>query len=119
MKSRLSVSRLRESYVDTLSKLYHYSTSIYEKNRQSVLTGTDLAYTFGEFKRTTDGISKILTCYGIGAGSGVAILSQNHPNWGVAFFSAAAFHGSGGDQHPDPFRGEGYLRVPQVPPESQ
>ena len=91
MKSRLSVSRLRESYVDTLSKLYHYSTSIYEKNRQSVLTGTDLAYTFGEFKRTTDGISKILTCYGIGAGSGVAILSQNHPNWGVAFFSAAAF----------------------------
>ena len=91
MKSRLSVSRLRESYVDTLSKLYHYSTSIYEKNRQSVLTGTDLAYTYGEFKRTTDGISKILTCYGIGAGSGVAILSQNHPNWGVAFFSAAAF----------------------------
>lgn len=91
MRNRKFLTRFRESYVDTLAKLYHYSTSVYPKNRMSQLLGTDMAYTFDEFRRVTDGISRTMSCYGVGTGAGVAILSQNHPNWAVAFFAATAF----------------------------
>lgn len=91
MPGKRYFKRFSESYLDTLSKLYHYSTSVYSDNRQSKVIGSDKGYTFKEFKRTTDGISKILCCYGIGAGDRVAILSQNMPNWSVAFFAATAF----------------------------
>lgn len=84
-------NKFRESYVDTLANLYQYATSVYANNWQSRFVGTDDGYTYKEFKRTTNGISKTMSCYGIGAGDGVAILSQNMPNWAVAFFAATAF----------------------------
>lgn len=90
MKKRF-FSRFSESYIDTLSKLYHYSTSVYSKNTQSVLCGTEMQYTYGQFRRVCDGISRTLSCYGVGSGTGVALLGQSMPNWGVAFFSAVAF----------------------------
>lgn len=83
--------RFTESYIDTLAKLYHYSTSVYSKRTQSVLYGTDFSYTYDEFRRRCDGISRTMSCYGIGTGTGVALLGQSMPNWGVAFFSAVAF----------------------------
>ena len=88
---KFSFKRFSESYIDTLAKLYRYSTTNYSKNRQSSVIGTDGGYTFAEFKKTCDGLSKALSCYGVGATDGVAILSASCPNWGVAFFTATAF----------------------------
>ena len=78
---KFSFKRFSESYIDTLAKLYRYSTTNYSKKRQSSVIGTDGGYTFAEFKKTCDGLSKALSCYGIGATDGVAILSASCPNW--------------------------------------
>lgn len=88
---KFSLNRLGESYIDTLAKLYRYSTSVFVNNKQSAYAGAEGGYTYGEFKRTCDGLSKTLTCYGIGAGDGVAILAHSQPNWAIAFFCATAF----------------------------
>ena len=83
--------KLRERYIDTLGKLYEYSTTIYEKNRLSQMLDSDMGYTYGSFKRKCDELSHHLSRYGIGAGDKVAILSQNMPNWTVAMFSLVPF----------------------------
>ena len=83
--------KLRERYIDTLSKLYEYSTAVYEKNKLSQMLDSEMSYTYGSFKRKCDEISHQLSRYGISAGDKVAILSQNMPNWTVAMFSLVAF----------------------------
>lgn len=83
--------KLRERYIDTLGKLYEYSTAVYEKNRLSQMLDSDMGYTYGSFKRKCDELSHHLSRYGIGAGDRVAILSQNMPNWTVAMFSLVPF----------------------------
>ena len=83
--------KLREKYIDTLAKLYEYSTTVYEKNRLSQMLDSDMGYTYGSFKRKCDELSHHLSRYGIGAGDKVAILSQNMPNWTVAMFSLVPF----------------------------
>ena len=85
------ILKLRERYIDTLAKLYEYSTLIYEKNKLSVMLDSDMSYTYGSFKKKCDEISRRLSRYGIGAGDKVAILSQNMPNWTVAMFSLVPF----------------------------
>ena len=86
------MKRMREKYVDTLAKLYEYSTTVYSKNQYTQWYDTkEGGYTYHDFKMKCDGISKILTQYGIGAGDKVAILSQSMPNWSVAFFSTVVF----------------------------
>ena len=85
------ILKLRERYIDTLAKLYEYSTLIYEKNKLSVMLDSDMSYTYGSFKTKCDEISRRLSRYGIGAGDKVAILSQNMPNWTVAMFSLVPF----------------------------
>lgn len=85
------ILKLRERYIDTLAKLYEYSTLIYEKNKLSVMLDSDMGYTYGSFKKKCDEISRRLSRYGIGAGDKVAILSQNMPNWTVAMFSLVPF----------------------------
>jgi len=85
------ITRWREKYIDTLGKLYEYSTSIYEKNKLSVMLDSDVQYTYGSFRKKCDEISARLSRYGIGAGDKVAILSQNMPNWTVAMFSLVPF----------------------------
>ncbi len=91
MKLYKKLSGFREKYVDTLAKLYDYSTTFYENRQMSEMLGTELKYTYGSFKHKCDELSRKLSRYGIGAGERVAILSQNTPNWTVAFFSAVAF----------------------------
>lgn len=91
MASKRYFKKFSESYIETLSKLYHYSTSVYPDNQQSATVGGTQGYTFKEFKRTCDGVSKLMSCYGVGAGDRVAILSQNMPNWAIAFFATTAF----------------------------
>ena len=86
------MKRMREKYVDTLAKLYDYSTTVYSKNQYTQWYDTkEGGYTYHNFKMKCDSISKILTQYGIGAGDKVAILSQSMPNWSVAFFSTVVF----------------------------
>ncbi len=78
--------------MNTLAEMYEYSTTMYEKNKLSELLGNeDQKYTYGSFRQVCDYWSARLTRYGIGAGDRVAILSQNMPNWTVAFFSLTAF----------------------------
>lgn len=85
------ILKWREKYVDTLAKLYDYSTTLYEKNKMSEMLGADMEYTYGSFRKKCDEISARLSRYGIGAGDRVAILSQNMPNWTVAMFSLVPF----------------------------
>ena len=85
------IMKLRERYIDTLAKLYEYSTAIYENNKLSVMLDSDMSYTYGSFKKKCDELSHRLSRYGIGAGDKVAILSQNMPNWTVAMFSLVPF----------------------------
>lgn len=86
------MQRMRERYVDTLAKLYEYSTTVYSKKQYTQWYDTkEGGYTYASFKNKCDSISKILTQYGIGAGDKVAILSQSMPNWSVAFFSIVPF----------------------------
>ena len=86
------MQRMRENYVDTLAKLYEYATTAYAKKQYTQWYNTkEGGYTYHEFKQKCDGISKILTQYGIGAGDKVAILAQSMPNWSVAFYATAPF----------------------------
>lgn len=82
---------MREKYIDTLAKLYDYSTAIYENNKLSQMLDSNMGYTYGSFKLKCDELSHMLSRYGIGAGDRVAILSQNMPNWTVAMFSLVPF----------------------------
>ena len=85
------ILKYREKYVDTLGKLYEYSTAVYENKKMSFMLDSDMAYTYGSFRKKCDEISARLSRYGIGAGDRVAILSQNMPNWTVAMFSLVPF----------------------------
>lgn len=87
MKFYKKSNSFRESYIDTLGKLYDYSTIRYANNRVSKVIDTDKEYTYAGFKAQCDSLSKQLTQFGIGASDKVAILSQNMPEWTVAFFA--------------------------------
>ena len=86
------MQRMREKYIDTLAKLYDYATTVYAKKQYTQWYDTkEGGYTYSSFKAKCDGLSKVLTQYGIGAGDKVAIFSQSMPNWSVAFFSLVPF----------------------------
>ncbi len=75
---------------NTLRDLFTYSTGKYPNNKAfSYINGQ--SYTYGEFGERTNIVSEILSQYGIMPGDKVAILSQNMPNWPVAYFSVTAF----------------------------
>ena len=48
-------------------------------------------YTYGEFHAKVYETAGLLARYGMGRGDLVGLLSQNMPNWGVAYFASAAF----------------------------
>ncbi len=86
------IKKMREKYIDTLAKLYEYSTTVYSKKTYTQWYDTkNGSYTYASFKSECDAMSKILTQYGIGVGDKVAIFSTNMPNWSVAFFSTVAY----------------------------
>lgn len=91
MKFYKKSNSFRESYIDTLGKLYDYSAIRYANNRVSKVIDTDKEYTYAGFKAQCDSLSKQLTQFGIGASDKVAILSQNMPEWTVAFFATVPF----------------------------
>ena len=87
--------KLRKSYGErtctTLNRLYEYATSKYRKRTVAQFTDGGQAYTYGEFREQCDRLSHRMSRFGISAGDKVAILSQNMPNWTLAFFAATAF----------------------------
>ena len=82
---------IREN-IKTLAELYRYSSETYSNKPFTRWSDTDEGgYTYSSFGNTCEDLSRLLSEYGIGAGSKVAIFSQSMPNWSVAFFSAVAF----------------------------
>jgi len=74
----------------TLRDLFTYSTDTYKTNTAfSFVDG--YSYTYADFRKKTEELDNILTKAGIGKGDKVAILSQNMPNWPVAYFAITAF----------------------------
>ncbi len=75
---------------NTLRDLFVYSTDNFKSNIVfSYIDG--LSYTYEQFRQKTDEVASLLADYGIEYGDRVAILSQNMPNWPVAYFSTVAF----------------------------
>ena len=75
---------------ETLRDLFSYCTDRFKANKAFSYTNGN-SYTYQEFGDKTIEISNILSQAGIGAEDKVGILSQNMPNWVVAYFSATAF----------------------------
>ena len=84
-------TRRRDRYPQTLRELLENSTVRYAKRRFSRYTDGSQAYTYASFRDSCDLQSQRLSRFGISAGDRVAILSNNMPNWTVAFFTATAF----------------------------
>lgn len=80
-----------DHYPQTLHELFESSTEHYGKRRFSCYVGGGQQYTYSSFRDTCDQQSHRLSRFGVSAGDRVAILSQNMPNWTMAFFTATAF----------------------------
>ena len=83
--------RHREDSCTTLRKVYEYSSSKYPKRIAYQYVDGGQAYTYSEFRAVCDRLSQRMTRFGVGAGDKVAILSQNMPNWVVAFMATTAY----------------------------
>lgn len=77
--------------IESLRELYDYSVMRYSNNLMSKMLDSDVEYTYSNFRIKCEELSLKLSKYGVGAGDKVAILSQNMPNWGLAFFTTVAF----------------------------
>ena len=80
-----------DHYPQTLRELFETSTERYARRRFSCYVDGSQGYKYSSFRDTCDLQSQRLSRFGISAGDRVAILSQNMPNWTVAFFTATAF----------------------------
>ncbi|MBE9487969.1 MAG: AMP-binding protein [Bacteroidetes bacterium] len=75
---------------ETLRGLFDYSTEKFRNNIfLSFIKGE--GYTYQQFGDVTTKISKVLSLNGLDKNSKIGILSQNMPNWGVAYLSITAF----------------------------
>lgn len=81
----------RDHYPQTLRELLETSTEKYAKRRLNRFTDGTQAYSYARFRDVCDRESLRLSRFGVSSGDKVAILSQNMPNWTVAFFTATAF----------------------------
>ncbi|MBO4428086.1 MAG: AMP-binding protein [Bacteroidales bacterium] len=81
----------RDHYPQTLRELFETSTERFARRRFSRFVDGGQEYSYAKFRTTCDLQSQRLSRFGIKAGDKVAILSQNMPNWTVAFFTATAF----------------------------
>ncbi len=96
--------RNRENTCNTLHKVFDYATTNYAKNTAYQFVDGGQKYTYAEFRTKVERLSQRLSRFGIKHGDRVAILSQNMPNWVVAFFAATAY---------------GRIAVPMLPDSSQ
>ncbi len=96
--------RNRENTCNTLHKVFDYATTNYAKNTAYQFVDGGQKYTYAEFRTKVERLSQRLSRFGIKHGDRVAILSQNMPNWVVAFFAATAY---------------GRIAVPMLPDSSE
>ena len=75
----------------TLADLYDYASLKYAKRTASEFTTGGQAYTYAHYRESVDNLSRTLCNFGIGFSDKVAILSENMPNWGVAFFATTVY----------------------------
>ena len=54
--------------------------------RPSLTSVDGTAYTYQELDRATQHVAVLLKSAGIGKGNNVAILAENSPHWGIAYF---------------------------------
>lgn len=78
-------------YFSTIAELYEHSVTTFAKRVASEYVDGSQRYTYAQFRDSCDNVSRILSTFGIGAGDKVAILSENSPNWTVAFFALTAY----------------------------
>ena len=76
---------------DSLANVLNYTTQKYSRRTAFCSVDGDSSYTFSSFSDICRRQSRLLSNFGINAGDKVAILSQNMPNWPVAFFAVTAF----------------------------
>ncbi len=74
----------------TLRELFDDSTSRFIDNKFLYYLNGE-GYTYKEFRDKTNEVYDLLLKYGIKPGDKVGIVSQNMPNWGVAFFSISSY----------------------------
>lgn len=72
----------------TLPAILEESVTHY-KNKIFATMGSDCVVTYGDFERLSNKLLNLFLCYGIQQGDKIALISENMPNWGVAFFSIA------------------------------
>lgn len=75
----------------TIKELFISKTKAFSKYKYLCTIGGNF-YTYEQFGCKTEEISELLLSNNIQPGDKVGILSQNMPNWGVAFFSCAAYN---------------------------
>ena len=75
----------------TLFDLYDYASSKYARRTAAQFTDGGQSYTYVRHKESCENLSRILSNFGIGAFDKVAILSENMPHWGIAFFAVTAY----------------------------
>lgn len=81
----------RENYVNTLAKLFDYSTVAFAKKTMAQYVDGGQCYTYASFRKKCLELSHLLARFNISAGDKVALFSQNMPNWTVAMFSVVPF----------------------------
>ena len=70
----------------TLSRIFNQSTTSFgDKPALALVDG--ITYTYADLKKQVDEISAFLHEQGIYSGDRVAILGENSPHWGIAYFS--------------------------------
>ena len=74
----------------TLADVLDYSASVNNSRMVSNYVDGGCSYTFGQFRDKSLQLSGVLSTFGINADDKVAILSENMPNWALAFFSITA-----------------------------
>ena len=76
----------------TLADLLEYTATVNSDRLASDFVDGGCSYTFSQFRDKADQLSGLLGTFGLNPADKVAILSENMPNWAVAFFSITA-HG--------------------------
>lgn len=74
----------------TLAQVLDYSSAINGNRMVSDYVDGGCRYTFTQFKDKCLQLSGVLSTFGINADDKVAILSENMPNWAIAFFAITA-----------------------------
>ena len=76
---------------ESLTDVFNYSIGKFAKRKAFCFADGSETLTYHEFGDRCRHLSEQLANFGINSGDRVAILSQNMPNWPVAYFAAVAF----------------------------